>query len=435
MTRKQINLFLFAMALSMGAVAQEKLSLNLDQAKTYALDFNKTIRNSGLAVDQSQDQLWEAIAAGLPQISATTDYTNSMGSKLSIQFAEGQPATEIPLKPTSNFQVQVTQLIFNGNYLVGVQTAKLYKQLSEKQLQKTEKDVISQVVDGYYLVLISKKSLGILNENLKNLQEIYKKTQPMVRVGMMEKVELDQLSVQVSSLKNSVRSAERNYEMAQNMLRLQLGVSADTELELTETLDNILNSANLNETLAIPFEVNQNIDYQLMNVQENMMEKQVNMQKANYLPSVSGYYSYTKKILKPAFDMSPPNVVGLQMNIPIFSSGERRSKVRQAKIDLETTRNNKELLEDQLGIQYKQLSFNLKSAIENFENQKENVKVSREVYEDQQRKYQHGIISGLELTTADNNYLNSESNYLSAMLEVLKAQNELQILINNEKNN
>jgi outer membrane protein TolC len=154
----------------------------------------------------------------------------------------------------------------------------------------------------------------------------------------------------------------------------------------------------------------------------------VNLQKAAYLPTISGYYNYTYKLLKPAFDMSPAHMLGLQMNIPVFSSGERRAKVRQAKIDLETTQNNMAMLEDQLSIQFKQLKFNLLSAVESFENQKKNVEVSREVYKSLKTKYEQGVISSLELTTADNNYLKAESDYLTSMLEVLRAQNELNTL-------
>jgi outer membrane protein len=133
-------------------------------------------------------------------------------------------------------------------------------------------------------------------------------------------------------------------------------------------------------------------------------------------------------LLKPAFDMSPPHIVGLQMNIPVFSSGERRSRVRQAKIDLETTKNNKALLEEQLDIQFRQLQFNLKNAWENYETQKRNVEVSREVYLSLRRKFEQGMISGLELTTADSNYLQAESEYLTSLLEVLRSRNALETL-------
>ena len=131
--------------------------------------------------------------------------------------------------------------------------------------------------------------------------------------------------------------------------------------------------------------------------------------------------------------MTPSHMIGLQMTIPIFSSGERRSKVRQAKIELETVQNERALLEDQLDIQYKQLSFNLRSALDNFENQSRNVEVSREVYENLQRKFNQGLISSLELTSADNNYLKAESEYLQAALEVLQARIELKTLLGEVK--
>jgi outer membrane protein len=434
MRRKQIFSLVLGFMIFGGLSAQEKLSLDLEAAKEHALNYNRTIQNSGLAIDHSQEQLWAAIAAGLPQLNATADYSNAMGAEISIQFDENMPPSKIPIKPSSNFNLQLGQLIFNGGYIVGIQTAKLAKKLSEKNRIKTEQDVLSQVVESYYLVLISEESMKILESNVVNLDEIYKKTEPLVRVGMMEKVELDQLSVQVNSLRNTIRSAERQCEMAKNLLRVQLGVTAETELELTQTLADFLGE-NPVDGIDNSFVPEQNLDFQLLEVQEKITEKQIDMQKASYLPTVSGFYNYTEKILKPAFDMSPKHMIGLQMNIPVFSSGERRAKVRQAKIDLETMQNNKALMEEQLDIQFKQLQFNLRSAIESYHVQVKNVEVSREVYQNLRRKYEQGMISSLELTTADNNYLQAESQHLTAMLEVLQSQNALNTLTGKIVNN
>lgn len=434
MRRKQIILLFLGVLFYGTAFSQQKLTLSLDEAKEYALNYNRTIKNSGLSVDRSQQQLWEAVSAGLPKINANADYSNALGAEISIQFDENMPPSKIPIKPTSNFNLQLGQLIFNGGYIVGIQTAKLAQKLSEKNLVKTEHDVLSQVIESYYLVLISEESLGILKSNVQNLDEVYKKTEPLVRVGIMEKIELDQLSVQVNSLNNAVSAAERQLETVKNLLRIQLGVTADTEIELSETLAGFM-SENPVDGIYNSFTADQNLDFQLLEVQEEITEKQITMQKSGYLPTVTGFYNYTEKILKPAFDMAPKHIVGLQMNIPVFSSGERRSKVRQAKIDLETTRNTKALMEEQLDIQFKQLQFNLKSAIESYEVQKKNIEVSRNVYQNLKRKYEQGMISGLELTTADNNYLKAESDHLMAMLEVLQAQNALDTLTGKIINN
>ncbi len=434
MRRKQIITVMMGLFLLGSLQAQEKLTLDLEGAKEHALSYNRTIKNSSLAVIQSQEKLWEVIAAGLPQVNATADYSNAMGAEISIQFDESLEPSKIPIKPTSNFNLQVGQLLFNGGYLVGIQTGKLAQKLSEKSLKKTEQDIVSQVVEGYYLVLISQEMLQILENNVQNLSEIHRKTEPLVRVGMLEKVELDQLSVQLNTLKNGVRSAERQLEMARNLLRVQLGVPAETEIELTRSLNDLIeeNTIEGSEYLFVP---EQNLDFQLLEVQEEMTEKQIDMQKAGYLPTLSGYYNFTHKILEPAFDMSPRHIVGLQMSIPIFSSGERRSKVRQAKIDLETTRNTKRLMEEQLDIQYRQLTFNLKSAVESYEVQKRNVEVSRDVYQNLRRKYEQGMISGLDLTTADSNYLQAESDFLTSILEVLQARNALDTLAGKMVNN
>jgi len=425
MRRKQVILFISLLLMTPFAWAQEKLSLGLEDAKQHAIQFNKTIANSSLAIQKSQEQLREAIAAGLPQVNATADYNNALGAEISIQFDPSAPPTSIPINPTSTFNMRISQLIFSANYFIGVQTSKLYEQLMQTTRLKTEEEIVSQVVSTYYTVLISEQSLQILHENVDNLQEIYNKTKPMVEFGMMEKVELDQLSVQVNSLINSLKSAERQLELSKNMLRYQLGVSANTELELTDSLEKFIRQGALTNNQQDFFNIGENLDYQLKVAQGDIQEKQLNMQKANYLPTLSGYYSYTYKILKPRFDMQPKNMMGLQMSIPIFSSGERRSKVRQAKIDLETYQNEKQLLEDQLELQYNQLVFNLKTAQESYENQSKNVEVSREVIKQYRQKFDHGMISSLELTTADNNYLQAESAYLQATMQVLQAQNEL----------
>jgi outer membrane protein len=425
MKRNQRLLMLLLLMVSVAAGAQETLVLDLKGAISHALEYNKTLKNSGLAIDQSQERLKEAIANGLPQVTGAVDYSNALGAKISIRFNPDMPATEIPIKPQSNFNLQVNQLLFSGNYFVGIQLARLGADLSEKSYEKTEQEIIAQVTDGYHLVLMSQELLVLLEKNMDNLREIYEKTAALEKVGIIEKTDVDLLTVQISALQNAVNSSERQLEMAQNMLRLLLGATAETGLELTETLSQALTKANNRNLLVSTFNVEQNIDFQLMQFQEQLMEKQVRMQQANYLPMLAGFYTRTEKFIKPAFDMSPKNMVGFRLSIPVFSGGVRMSQVRQARIDLETTRNTKALLMEQLDIQEKQLRFNLRNAQEMFTNQVKNLDVSRRVYANLKLKFEHGLISGLDLVNADNNYVRAETDYISAVYQLLQAQVEL----------
>jgi outer membrane protein TolC len=89
------------------------------------------------------------------------------------------------------------------------------------------------------------------------------------------------------------------------------------------------------------------------------------------------------------------------------------------------------MLSDQLKIQEKQLRYNYNSAMETYNNQKENVNVSRRVYSSLQLKYEQGVISGLDLITADNNYVKAETDYISSMMQLLQSSVQLQKLYGN----
>ncbi len=404
--------------------AQEKLSLSLDSAQYYAIEYNKKVVNAGLAVNEANKALWETIAQGLPQLDATLDYSNYFGSSVTFQ------GMDITFDPTSNLNVTASQLIFSGSYIVGIQTAKLYKEMSETNEQKSIQDIKSEVSTAYFHALVAEKSYDIALKNLENLNSLYNKTQTMVNVGIAEQTDADQVSVQVNMLENAVRAAERQIENAYNMLKLQLGVTADYEIKLLDSLGGIINKYDFQSSIVSPFNIADNLDYQLMQVQEEVSEKQVNMRKAACLPTISGFYNYTEKIRKPVLDFSPKHVIGANVSIPIFAGGMRKAQVDQAKIQLKTVRNEKELLTEQLQIQEKQLRYNLKNAVEQYENQLKNVEVAERVYNSNRQKYEQGMISSLDLTTSHNNYLEAENTYISSLLQLLKAQIALEKLLN-----
>jgi outer membrane protein len=407
---------------------QKQLTLDLEGARKHALEHNKSLINASYAIEKSELAVREAIANGLPQINAAVDYSNSLGASISIKFNPDMPATEIPINPSSNFTLTVGQLLFSANYIVGMQTARIYTDLTRNSRKRTELEVLTQVSEAYNLVLISEELLSILKMNATNLDNLYGKMTVMERAGVIEQTDVDQLSVQVNTMKNAVKSSERQLELATNMLRLYLGAPIDTEIVLTEKLPSILEDATLESSLLQIFNLNDNIDYQMMQQQVMINEKMVNMKKANALPTLSAFYRYTYKIIQPDFDMSPPNVLGVQMNIPIFSSGVRNAQVKQAAVDLKTAQNNQELLSDQLKLQEKQLRFNYASALETYQNQQKNVEVARRVYASLKLKYEQGVISGLDLVNADNNYLRAETDYISAMMQVLNTRVQLEKL-------
>jgi outer membrane protein TolC len=302
--------------------------------------------------------------------------------------------------------------------------------MTETARLQAELDVKQQTQSAYHAVLIAEENKKILELNLKNIETLAKSAEDMVRVGVAEQTDADQLKVQVAMVTNGIKTVERHIELAYNLLRFQMGVDTDTEVVPAQTLDELMAANSADEILTREFDLNANYNMQLLDGQIDLATKQVGLEKAAKLPTVALFYNYTYKIAKSAFDMSPNNIIGLNASIPIFASGQRYSRIQQAKIKLETAQNNKALVTDQLLMQEKQLRFNLNSAMESFELQKEAVEVSQRVFESITRKFQQGTASSMDVTTASTSLLQAQTNYINAMMEVFSAQTELEKLLN-----
>ncbi len=467
-----------ALAFGFGLRAQEpteELVLSLQEAVDFAIDYNKTLKNARLDVERSRKSIWESIAQGLPQVEGTVDYTTYFNYELEFAFNmggsadytpdqlaqawdntvaqfpgatpadlypytlgsyyQGQlqsmlPPTTILMSDQSTARLQLSQLIFSGQYIVGIQTAKLARQIAEQNLDFSELNIKESVINAYYLVLITEESLDILEQNLANLEETLELTRSLYTTGMAEKTDVDQLRITVNQLQNARNALQRNLELNYNMLRFQLGQEASVGLRLTDDLESLFTGMQPETAVNMPFSIENNVSYQIMQTQEQINEKLMALEKWNYAPTMVGFYNYNAKILTTGFDMTPNNMVGLSLSVPIFSSGMRKSRVDQAKIQYDMAQNNKSILEDQLTLQEKQFKYNLQSSLENYQTQSENVQVAQDVYNSYRRKFEQGMATSLELTQANSNYLDAESNYLSAIMEVMNAKLQLDKLMN-----
>jgi len=472
-TFKLLSIILLTTGIS--AVGQEPLRLSLSEAQSYALEHNKTLQNAKLDMKTSDLKLKETISQGLPQITAGIDYSTyfgyemlfdlgmggntsftdaqiadasqktftqfpgitqtdlykyQAGSYFSSQLSAMLPATSIKMTDQATGKIQIGQLLYNGQYWVGIQTAKLGKKIAQEGLENSILDVKQNLANSYYMVLITQKTLQIFNQNIEDLKKIAGHTQKMVETGIAEQTDLDQLSVQLSMLENTKRTMERAINMGYNLLRFQLGVDPNTEIVLTDTIDDLL-AKNLNRAQSDnQFDIGNNPLYQMTETSERISDQMVKMEKMAYIPTLTGFFAHNEKFLTTGFDMTPKNIAGVSMSIPIFSSGSRHNKVAQAKINLEKSSINKSMVTDQLKMQEQQLKMDLSSALENYNSQKENVTVAKRVLDTANRKYEQGMVSSLELTQSNSNYLQAETNFVQASFTLIQARLALDKLYN-----
>ena len=444
MKSKKITALILMFILTIGMVIPQtgngELSMTLKEAQEYVLENNRMIISAKLDVQASRMALWETISAGLPKVEGTGSFTDNLKLMTTLLPGEffGQPGTKIPVTFGSQFNsgasIQASMVLFSVPFYIGIETTKVANKLSEESLEKSELDVKESVSTTYYLILVSERSLDIINSNLGNLHEILEATRAMYTVGMAEQTDVDQMVSNVTMVENSRSSLERAIEVNYNLLRFQLGVEAGTRIILKETLESLTKEIDVQALLSQEFDHTQNVDYRLMEGQEQMSSLNLKTQKASVFPTLAGFYNYGTngmgdKISEQRWFQN--SMAGLSLTVPIFASGQKYASISRARINLEKARETKEMVTDQLLLQEKQLRFNLVNANLQYKSQKENVDVSRRVYESTENKFKQGMASSLELTQANNLYLQAENNYVSALMNLLQTKTALDKLLNN----
>ncbi|MBR6211765.1 MAG: TolC family protein [Bacteroidales bacterium] len=422
----RLGLIVLALSLSFHAFSQERIAFSLDEAKQYAIEHNRTLANASIDIQKAQATRWQAIAGMLPQVTASASYSNMMGYKMDLG------AMKISMPPYVTFNVQ-TGIGLNGAQIVSLQIADISRKMADITLHKTEQDISSQVETLYFSALVTEETLKLLEKNLESMRKLHDITQNSVDVGVAEQTDADQLQVQVATMENTISTTRRSLEMVYNSIRIQLCLDDAVEVVLTDGLDSLVDLGAANDLLSSQFDINDNYDYKLLKENTELTRKQIALKGWTAGPTLSVYHQFNGRhnfSNEPTMNMTPPNMLGAQLNIPIFTFGKTYAAVKDARLAYKKQLNTLEDTELALNVQYHQLLYNLRTAIEKYGIQKQNVEVAGRVFDNVALKFQHGIASSLDVTNSGTNLITAQSNYVQSLLEIVNARISLEKLLN-----
>jgi len=420
-------------------------AFSLQEVCDYALKHSTSTENARLDVAIARKKIWETTATGLPQISASVSYTNNLKIPTTLipaQFLDPdeEEGTFIGVKfgTQHNASVDLTlnQLIFSGSYIVGLQASKIYLRLSQEQLIKSEINIKESVTKTYYLILLAEENKRTLTVNLENLRKILYETTELYKAGFSEDTDVDQLQLSVTDMENAVKSIERQIKITYRLLKYQMGFDLDKEIRLSQTLEDFLAEIDKGEILEDTFDLNKHIDFRILDTQAKSLKLLLRNEQAAYLPTISAFFTYSQNAMRDSFNFFskekwfPAIMVGINVNIPIFSSGMRGARVAQARMELRKTTNLKKEVEDGLKLELLQARSEFSDARENSRNTRANVKLAKKIYDKTLVKYSSGTVSSLELIQTHNQYLGAESKYITAIVELLNAKVRLDKVLN-----
>lgn len=437
------SILLLLLLSSTNLLSQQTFSLK--EAQDYAVENNMKVKNAILDQEIADKKVWETTAQGLPQVSAKGSFQNNAVLPTTVvpanTFNPLAPSDElVGLKFGTDFNINgtlsVSQLVFSGNYLVGLQASKMYTNLSATLTEKEKVDVRKDVTQAYYTVLILDKNKTILDSTLQTMEKLLGETNILVEEKVIESTNSDQLSLSVMQVKNGISQVENQITVAKQALNFQLGLPLNTEVTLSTDLSVFESNGKIIENSS--FSITNNVNKQLLDVQLHLNELSLKNTKANFLPTLSAFYSLQRTAQRNETDFFnsdkpwyPTAVIGVNLNIPIFSSGMRLSQVNQAKLEVEKTANTIEQTDVALQLQLNQAIANYNTALNSYDIAISSEKVAKKVLENTTIKYKEGVVNSLELTQAQNQYLQAQTSVSNALFEVIKSKIELNYITNN----
>ncbi len=439
------TLIIIALVCTAGFSSVAQQTYTLQEAIDFASRNNASVKNAILGIESANQKVKETRAIGLPQVSASGDFQNFLDIPITVApanaFNPAAPADELVslqfgTEYNATGSINANQLIFNGSYIVGLQTSKKFKKVSEFQKTKTIQDVKENVIKAYYGVLVADKTVATLTEIASTSQSIYDQTRGLFEQGLIEEDNVTQLSLNVLQAKNSLNSAKRQLDNSKNLLKFQMGMDVNESISLTSDFDAVISSLDATQS-EVTSEITQNIDFLLLNQQRELNVLNVKYEQSQYLPSLNAFFTHQQNALRNDFDLLesgqpwfPTTIWGLNLSVPIFSSGSRMAKVSQAKIELKQTENSLAQLEKGLSIQTQSAKINYDNAFETYETSKEAVAISKKIYNNYQIKFKEGLITSLDLSQIQTQYLSAQTQYIQAMYNLVSAKIELDKITN-----
>jgi len=418
--------------------------VSLEEALAFGEQNNRNIKKASMEIRKAYKDQWSTIAIGLPQISANADYQNFIELPTSLipaqffggnegEFAEVQFGT--PQTMTAGLTLQ--QLIFDGSYIVGLEASKIFLKISENIFEKTLLEVRKNIVQTYSSVLLARENIDFLEKNKNNLEKNLLELNQLYENGFEEEESVEQIRLTLSGVKTQLRYINNVERITLDMLKLLMGFPIKSPLILSDDLEKLTNDSLFNFKVPQKLSLDNNIDIKI--AENNLLSETLlyRYERSKGLPRLSAFLNgnYTGNSESFTFTQQGQKwfgaaLLGINLQIPVFSSLRRSALSQKAKIAMLQAENDLTETQERILIEVKAAENDYKLAVENYFTNKENLELATRIEKKNQLKYFEGVTSSFELREAQLQLYSAQNNYIKSIQEVIQKKLSLQTILN-----
>ena len=453
---KKVLLTLFILGFICEGYSQEnnekttKNSFTIEEAVKFAVENGYDVKSKKIDLDIAKKKIWETTAIGLPQATGTVAYQHTFKVP-EMSFGQYMDPTTLPdgfitrddilaayknsepialgVANSTNWDITVSQLIFSGEYIVGLRASKVFREMSEQNLTKSYSDIKESVSSSYFLAIVMDENLKLLKETQKVNDAYLKDLVAMGEQGLIEETGVDQVRIMKANLNNAVQSIERLTLVSKKLLKFQMGMPIENEIILTDSLGKYTNETAFTPYLAEVFDVTKTIDYQILETGVKLQKLSWDRERTTFLPSVAGFYRHFEQLNAASFNFQPKDIAGINISIPIFSSGMRTMKVQQARLNFEKMKVTQQQAIEGLNLKYQTTFNDFQTSYASYLTNKQNMQLAKKIFNQTMIKYKEGVASAMDLNTSETQYLTTQRDYFTALDNLLTAKVKLDNLL------
>lgn len=428
-------------------ISQETPLVGLKDAVQYALENQADAKKSELQIENAKYQIQEARSGALPHITGIGGLTYMVkGLEVAVP-TEMMPGAEENPNPITFLEmgkgwsasagVMLMQNIFDKSVFTGLKAARTTREFYKINANLTQEQIIERVATAYYNVFVQKEQLTTLDSTYQKVAQSKEVIKSLFESGLAREIDLDRVNVQLMNLNSSRQQLVNAVELTENSLKFYMGMPIEQPIELVkedfEITDYLLEDK---------IDIEERTEMKLMGKQKELLSLQKEAQKAAYYPTLSlmGIYNYMGqgdkfpigKSLSDGVFWSDFSMVGLNLQVPIFSGFMNKARVAKADIELRSLEYDIENTRLALDLEYNNAKAQIHNNLIALQSQKENVELAEKVVNNIENNYKLGLANLTDLLEAQNalvdaknNYSHSVLQYKLAEIQLLKAKGEL----------
>ncbi len=409
---------------------QPLTNATLQQCIEYALSNRPEVKQSVLDEEIADRDIKSALSGWLPQINASGSFNHNLKQQTQVLTTNGVSSfLTFGAKNTSSLVLQADQQFLNAGLIQASKSAKYFRQQYKQNTEANRINTVVEVSKAYYDILTSNEQLNIINENIARLQKQLKDASAQYEAGLVDKTDFQRAQI---SLSNSLADKKRTEELVKYKyayLKELIGYKGKENFTLSFTAADMENDVLIDTAQILDYQ--KRVEFRLLETQRQLQSINTSYNKWSYLPTLSGFYNYgfnyQSQQFENLFDRNfPSSVIGLRLSLPIFLGGKRTQEIKKSQLQEQRIDLDLENVKNQINTQYEAAIATYKANLNDLRTNRENVEISRSVYNTIKLQYDEGIKTYLDLMTSETDLRTAQLNYLNSLYSLLASKLDVQ---------